>query len=127
MKEVVDTTDAPAAVGAYSQATMTDDLLLTAGQLPLTTEGELLDEAPVGQQTRQCLENIEAILDSAGLEIESLIKVNVFLDDMADFDDFNDAYAEFFSKAPPARSAVEVAAVPKGAAIEIEAIATRSS
>ncbi|ERG98269.1 MAG: endoribonuclease L-PSP, putative [Haloquadratum sp. J07HQX50] len=126
MKEVVDTTDAPAAVGAYSQATMTDDLLLTAGQLPLTTEGELLDKAPVGQQTRQCLENIEAILDSAGLEIESLIKVNVFLNDMADFDDFNDAYAEFFSKAPPARSAIEVAAVPKGAAIEIEAIATRS-
>jgi 2-iminobutanoate/2-iminopropanoate deaminase len=124
MKRVISTDDAPAAVGAYSQATTNGDLLLTAGQLPLTTDGELLDDEPVGEQTRQCLRNVEAILESEGGSLGDLLKTTVYLDDIGDFDAFNEAYSEFFDEAPPARSAVEAGAVPKGAAVEIEAIAT---
>jgi len=124
MKRVISTDDAPAAVGAYSQATTDGDLLVTAGQLPLTTDGELLDDEPVGEQTRQCLRNVEAILESEGHSLSDVLKTTVYLDDIGDFDAFNEAYSEFFESEPPARSAVGVAAVPKGAAVEIEAIAT---
>jgi reactive intermediate/imine deaminase len=125
MKRTVHTDDAPAAVGAYSQATTTDDLLFTAGQLPLTTDGELLDDEPVDVQARQCLENVQAILAAEGLDMGDVLKVSVFLDDVDDFDEMNDTYADFFDDEPPARSAIEVGAVPKGAALEIEAIAAR--
>ena len=124
MKRVISTDGAPAAVGAYSQATTNGDLLITAGQLPLTTDGELLDDEPVGEQTRQCMRNVEAILESEGGSLADLLKTTVFLDDIHDFDAFDEAYSEFFDDAPPARSAVEAGAVPKGAAVEIEAIAT---
>jgi len=125
MKRTVNTDDAPAAVGAYSQATTTDDLLFTAGQLPLTTDGELLDDEPVDVQARQCLENVQAILASEGLDMSDVLKVTVFLDDVDDFAEMNDTYAGFFDDEPPARSAIEVGAVPKGAALEIEAIAAK--
>ena len=125
MKRLVSTDDAPAAVGAYSQATTNDDLLFTAGQLPLTVDGELLDDESVADQTRQCLENVEAILASEGLELTDVLKVTVFLDDIDDFDEMNETYAGFFEESPPARSAIEVGNVPKGAAVEIEAIAAR--
>ncbi|EMA06489.1 Rid family detoxifying hydrolase [Haloferax denitrificans] len=123
MKRTISTSDAPAAVGAYSQATTNGDLILTAGQLPLTPDGELLDDAPVGDQTTQCLENVEAILVSEGGSLDDVLKTTVFLDDIDDFEEFNEAYSEFFDEEPPARSAVEVGNVPKGAAIEIEAVA----
>lgn len=124
MKRVISTDDAPAAVGAYSQATTNGDVLITAGQLPLTTDGELLDDRPVAEQTRRCLENVGAILESEGLSLEHVLKTTVYLDDIDDFDEFNEAYGEFFRNDPPARSAIGVGAVPKGAAVEIEAIAT---
>jgi len=124
MKRTVSTDDAPAAVGAYSQATTTGDLLFTAGQLPLTPEGDLLDDAPVEEQTRQCLRNVEAILASEGLDRTAVLKTTVFLDDIGDFAAFDAAYSEFFDAEPPARSAVGAGDVPKGAAVEIEAIAT---
>jgi reactive intermediate/imine deaminase len=124
MKRVISTDDAPAAVGAYSQATTDGDILITAGQLPLTTDGELLDDRPVAEQTRQCLENVRAILESEGLSLSDVLKTTVFLDDIEDFEAFNEAYSDFFEAEPPARSAVGVEAVPKGAAVEIEAIAT---
>ena len=123
MKRTVSTDEAPAAVGAYSQATTTGDLLFTAGQLPLTVEGELLDDEPVAVQARQCLENVETILASEGLEMSDVLKVTVFLDDVDDFAEMNDTYAGFFEEDPPARSTVEVGAVPKGAAVEIETVA----
>ena len=126
MKRTISTDDAPAAVGAYSQATTDGSLLFTAGQLPLTTDGELLDDEPVDVQARQCLENVEAILAAEGLSMDDVLKVTVFLDDVDDFAEMNDEYASFFDDAPPARSAVEVGAVPKGAAVEIEAIADAS-
>jgi len=124
VKRTISTDDAPAAVGAYSQATTDGSLLITAGQLPLTTDGELLDDASVGDQTRQCMHNIEAILAAEGCSLADLLKTTVFLDDIDDFDAFNEAYSEFFDNAPPARSAVGAGDVPKGAAVEIEAIAT---
>jgi reactive intermediate/imine deaminase len=124
MKRTISTDEAPAAVGAYSQATTNDDLVFTAGQLPLTVDGELLDDEPVAAQTRQCLRNVEAILESEGCSLEDVLKTTVYLDDIEDFEAFNAAYSEFFEAEPPARSAVGVGAVPKGAAVEIEAIAT---
>ena len=124
MMRTVSTDDAPAAVGAYSQVTTDGNILFTAGQLPLTPDGELLDDESVAAQTRQCLENLRAILDAEGLDAADVLKVTIFLDDIDDFDEMNEAYAEFFSEDPPARSAVEVGRVPKGAAIEIEAVAT---
>ena len=124
MKRTISTDDAPAAVGAYSQATTDGSLVFTAGQLPLTPDGELRDDESVAAQTRQCLENVMAILESEDLDMTNVLKVTIFLDDVDDFDEMNETYAEFFSEEPPARSAVEVGNVPKGAAVEIEAIAT---
>ncbi|WP_227356497.1 Rid family detoxifying hydrolase [Haladaptatus salinisoli] len=124
MKRTISSDDAPAAVGAYSQATTNGDVLVTAGQLPLTTDGELLADESVGEQVRQCLRNVEAILESEGLALDDVLKTTVFLNDIEDFDEFDEAYSEFFRNDPPARSAVGVAAVPKGAAVEIEVVAT---
>jgi len=108
MKRTIATDDAPAAVGAYSQATTNGDILITAGQLPLTTDGDLLDDESVADQTGQCLRNVEAILESEGLSLSDVLKTTVFLDDIDDFDEFNQAYSEFFDAEPPARSAVGV-------------------
>ncbi|MCG1004187.1 MULTISPECIES: Rid family detoxifying hydrolase [Halobacterium] len=125
MKRIIDTPDAPAAVGAYSQATTDGDLVFTAGQIPLTPEGDLLDDEPIATQTRQSLENVKAILEAEGLTMQDVLKVSVFLDDIDDFDEMNEAYKEYFQDNPPARSALEVSALPKGAAIEIEAVAAQ--
>lgn len=123
VKRTISTDDAPAAVGAYSQATTNGSLLFTAGQLPLTTDGELLDDESVATQTEQSLDNVMAILAEEGADASDLLKVTIFLDDIEDFDEMNETYGTYFDEEPPARSAVEVGSVPKGAALEIEAIA----
>ncbi|WP_340097719.1 Rid family detoxifying hydrolase [Salinibaculum salinum] len=123
MKRILSTDDAPAAVGAYSQATTDGSLVFTAGQLPMTPDGDLLDDESVAVQTEQSLSNIEAILAEEGLNMTDVLKVTVFLGDIEDFDEMNETYSDFFDAEPPARSAVEVGNVPKGAAVEIEAIA----
>ena len=123
MKRTISTDDAPAAVGAYSQATTNGDLVFTAGQLPLTPDGALLDDAPVAEQTAQCLDNVAAILESEGLGLSDALKLTIYLDDIDDFDEMNETYGGYFDAEPPARSAIEVGSVPKGAALEIEAIA----
>ena len=123
MKRVVSTDEAPAAVGAYSQATTDGDLLFTAGQIPLTPDGELRDDAPVAEQTELALDNLTAVLAEGGAEPADVLKVTVFLDDIADFDEMNETYATYFDDEPPARSAVEAGALPKGVAVEIEAVA----
>nr|WP_305882664.1 Rid family detoxifying hydrolase [Haloplanus ruber] len=123
VKRTISTDDAPAAVGAYSQATTNGSLLFTAGQLPLTPDGDLLDDESVATQTEQCLDNVLAILADEGADASDLLKVTIFLGDIDDFDEMNETYATYFEAAPPARSAVEVGSVPKGAALEIEAIA----
>ena len=123
MKRVIETSDAPEAVGAYSQATSDGDLVFTAGQIPMTPDGELLDDEPIAAQAEQSLSNVEGILSEEGLDMSDVLKVTVFLDDIDDFDEMNETYAGFFDDEPPARSAVEVANLPKGVGIEIEAIA----
>ena len=125
MKRIVSTDAAPAAVGAYSQATTNGDLLFTAGQIPLTPDGELLDDEPIDVQTEQALDNLVAVLDAEGFGPEDVLKVTVFLDDIDDFDAMNEAYAAYFEDEPPARSAVGVDELPKGVGVEIEAIATQ--
>jgi 2-iminobutanoate/2-iminopropanoate deaminase len=127
MKRTISTDDAPAAVGAYSQATTNGDVLFTAGQLPLTTDGELLDDESVAVQTEQCLENVAAILAAEGLSLDDVLKTTIYLDDIDDFEEMNATYGEYFGESRPARSAVEVGSVPKGAALEIEAIADASA
>ena len=123
MKRTISIDAAPDAVGAYSQATTKGELLFTAGQIALTPDGELLADADVATQTEQALENVMAILDSEGLDATSVLKMTVFLDDIGDFEAMNEVYATYFDDEPPARSAIEVGALPKGAAVEIEAIA----
>ncbi|MGM0397786.1 MAG: Rid family detoxifying hydrolase [Halobacteriota archaeon] len=125
MKRVIDSAEAPAAVGAYSQATTDGSLVFTAGQIPLTPDGDLLDDEGVDVQTRQSLENIKAILEAEGLNMQDVLKVTVYLADIDDFDVMNDAYGEYFRDNPPARSAVQVGALPKGVDVEIEAIAAQ--
>lgn len=123
MSRTINTDEAPAAVGAYSQATVANGLLFTAGQLPLTTAGELLEGESIEAQTRQCLENVEAVLAAEDLDMGNVAKVTIFLDDIADFDEMNSEYSGFFEESPPARTAVGAGDIPKGAAVEIEAIA----
>jgi reactive intermediate/imine deaminase len=122
-KEVISTDEAPAAVGAYSQATTNGDLVFTAGQIALTPDGELLDDEPIEVQTEQALDNVGAILREAGGDYDDVLKVTVFLDDIADFEAMNETYADYFDDEPPARSALEVGNLPAGAKVEIEAIA----
>lgn len=123
MKRVISTDAAPEAVGAYSQSTTNGDLLFSAGQIPLTPDGELLDDAPIAEQTRQSLDNVGAILDEAGADFDDVLKVTVFLADIADFEEMNETYASYFESEPPARSAVQAGALPKGVGVEIEIVA----
>ncbi|MGB9987171.1 Rid family detoxifying hydrolase [Salarchaeum japonicum] len=125
MKRIISTGDAPDAVGAYSQATTDGDLVFTAGQIPMTPDGDLLDDEPIATQTRQSLENVKAILEEEGLTTQDVLKTTVFLADIDDFDEMNETYEEYFQDNPPARSAVQAGALPKGVGVEIEAIATR--
>jgi reactive intermediate/imine deaminase len=125
MRRTIHTDDAPAAVGAYSQAIATDDLVFTAGQIPLTPEGDLLDEASIDVQTEQALENVEAVLEEAGASMDDVLKVTVFMDDISEFETMNAVYETFFDEEnPPARSAIGVEELPKGVGVEIEAVAT---
>ncbi|TSD15983.1 RidA family protein [Haloglomus irregulare] len=122
-KDIVHTDDAPAAVGAYSQATTNGDLVFTAGQIPLTPDGDLLDDAPVAAQTEQALDNLLAVLGEAGATAGDVLKTTVFLADIDEFEAMNETYASYFREEPPARSAVQAGALPKGVAVEIEAVA----
>jgi reactive intermediate/imine deaminase len=123
VKRTINTDDAPAAVGAYSQATSNGDVLFTAGQLPLTVDGDPKADAPVAEQTELALDNVEAILAEGGADMSDVLKVTVFLADIDDFDEMNETYATYFDEQPPARSAVQAGAIPKGASVEIEVVA----
>lgn len=118
----IHTDDAPAAVGPYSQAIRVGDLLFTAGQIALRPDGTLL-EGDVRAQTRQVMTNLRAVLEAGGSSLDAVVKCTCFLRDMDDYAAFNEVYGEFFGDAPPARSAVEVARLPKDVAVEVEAIA----
>ena len=119
---IISTKDAPAAIGPYSQGIKTGDFIFTSGQLPINPEtGEM--PATIEEQTEQSLKNVAAILEDAGSNLEQAIKLTVFLQDINDFATMNKVYATFFKGAAPCRSAFEVAALPNGAKVEIEAIA----
>ena len=124
MKRTIETDDAPAAVGAYSQAAATDSLVFTAGQIPFTPDGESKADAPIADQTELVLDNVRAVLDEAGVGLDDIVKVTIFLADIDDFEEMNETYATYFDDEPPARSAVQAGALPKGVGVEIEAIAT---
>ena len=127
MKTVVSSADAPAAIGPYSQAIDAGQLLFCSGQIPVIPKtGDLVGE-DVCAQARQVLENIGAVLRAAGSTYADVVKTTVFLTDLNDFAAMNKVYSEFFPEASPARSTVQVAALPKGAKVEIEAIALKPS
>ena len=123
-KTVISTTSAPAAIGPYSQGVRMGNLLYTSGQLALDPATGNFVEGGIAEQTRQALTNVKAILNEAGTNMGSVIKTTVFLKDMDDFAAMNAVYAEFFSEPYPARSAVQVAKLPKDGLVEIEVIAT---
>ncbi|MFN3742458.1 MAG: RidA family protein [Anaerolineales bacterium] len=122
-KKIIQTEKAPKAIGPYSQAVGIGNLIFTAGQIGLNPQtGELAGD-DIETQTRQVLTNLKHILEAAGSDLNYVVKTTVFLQDMADFPRMNAVYAEFFPENPPARSTVAVAALPRGARVEIEAIA----
>jgi 2-iminobutanoate/2-iminopropanoate deaminase len=123
MKKIVSTENAPAAIGPYSQAVWAGDFLYMSGQLGIDPANGKLADGGVKPQAERALENISNILASQGLSGANVVKTLVFLTDMENFKTFNEVYAKFFSEAPPARSCVAAAALPMGAAVEIEAIA----
>lgn len=123
-EKIINTDHAPAAIGPYAQAVAIDSLVITSGQLPIDPATGAFPEG-IAAQTRQSLTNVKAILEAAGLGMDKVIKTTVFLSDMNNFGAMNEVYATFFSEGNyPARSAVEVARLPKDALVEIEVIAT---
>ena len=120
----VATTSAPAAVGPYSQGIVTEQLVFTSGQIPLHPQTKAMPSGIV-PQAQQALSNVKAVLEAAGTSMNRVVKVNIFLTDMADFAKVNEVYGEFFAEPYPARSCVAVAALPLGASIEIEAVAVK--
>lgn len=118
----ISTENAPSAIGPYSQAISTGSLVFISGQLPIDpAKGKLIDET-ISARTHQVLRNIEAIAKEAGGDLSCIVKTTIFLTDLADFQEVNAVYAGYFPAAPPARSTVQVAALPLGSNIEIEAI-----
>lgn len=126
MRKAINTTKAPAAIGPYSQAIQVDSLVYTSGQIPIDPATGALVEGGIKEQTHQALLNVKAILEEAGLTMRDVVKTTVFMADMNHFADMNAVYAEFFTEHCPARSAVAVKTLPKGALVEIEAIAVVS-
>jgi 2-iminobutanoate/2-iminopropanoate deaminase len=126
-KRIIQTELAPAAIGPYSQAIRIGDFLYTSGQIALDPKSGKFLSGEIKEETEQTLRNISAILQADGLELENVIKTTVYLSDLNDFVQMNQIYEKYFSKNKPARACVQVAALPKGAKIEIDAIASCSS
>jgi 2-iminobutanoate/2-iminopropanoate deaminase len=123
MKKIVSTNEAPAAIGPYSQAVRSGRFLFCSGQIPLDPKSGQIVPGEIAAQTRRVLDNIAAILRTGGLSFDSVVKTTIFLTDLGDFQTVNEIYASYFKQDPPARSTVQVAALPKGANVEIEVIA----
>ena len=123
MKQVINTNEAPGAIGPYSQAIKANGFLFVSGQLPVVPATGQFAEGGVSGQTRQSLENVKAILAAAGCTLDDVVKTTVFIKDMNDFGTVNTAYAEYFKQDCPARACIEVARLPKDALVEIEVIA----
>ena len=122
-RDIITTDRAPAAIGPYSQAVKTQDLVFISGQLPIDPQSGHLVTGDIRDQTRQAMQNLEAILAAAGSSLDHIVKTTLFITDMDQFATINDVYAEFFSGHPPARACVQVARLPRDAGIEVEAVA----
>jgi 2-iminobutanoate/2-iminopropanoate deaminase len=121
--KAISTEKAPAAIGPYSQAIQVGNLVYTSGQIPIDPATGMIVKGGIKEQTLQSLTNVKAILEEVGLTMSNVLKTTVFMADMGDFADMNSVYAEFFTEPYPARSAVAVKTLPKGALVEIEVIA----
>ena len=124
MNKILNTANAPAAIGPYSQGVQCCNMVFVSGQLPFVPETGALLEGSVGEMTVQSMKNIEAILAEAGCTLKDVVKTTIFLKDLNDFAEVNAAYATFFPENPPARACVQVAKLPRDAKVEIEAIAS---
>jgi 2-iminobutanoate/2-iminopropanoate deaminase len=122
-REIISTENAPAAVGPYSQAIRVGDFIYTAGQIALVPETGKLVEGGIEAQTRQVMQNLASVLEAAGSSLAHVVKTTIFVTNLADFATINKVYGSFFTSDPPARSTVQVAALPLGANVEIEAVA----
>ena len=122
-KKMIHTDNAPAAIGPYSQAIDLGEMIFTSGQIPVAPDGSVSSD--ISEQTMQALLNLKAVVEAGGSSFDKVIKTTVFITDMAQFGDINAVYSEFFKEPYPARSCVQVAALPKGVSIEIEAIALK--
>jgi len=123
MKKIISTSEAPAAIGPYSQAVRSGNFLFCSGQIPLDPKSGQIVSGDIAAQARRVLDNIGAVLKAEGLTFESIVKTTIFLTDLADFQTVNETYGSYFKQQPPARSTVQVSALPKGAKVEIEVIA----
>ena len=125
MRKIIESDKAPKAIGAYAPAVDLGDFIFLSGQIPLDPETMELVSGDIRVQTARVLENMKAVLEAAGLTPENVVRTTVFLTDLNDFAVLNEVYGEFFGAAPPARSTIQVSALPKGASVEIDAIARR--
>lgn len=116
--------NAPAAIGPYSHAVVVNNMVYTSGQIPLTIDGEVIGD-DVAEQTKQVLENLSAVLEESGSNLNSVVKTMIFISDMNDFPIINEVYGEYFNAHLPARSCVEVSRLPKDVKVEIEAVALK--
>ncbi|AXA33561.1 RidA family protein [Francisella adeliensis] len=123
LKTKINTVNAPQAIGSYEQAIVVNDFVYTSGQIGLKPNGELVGEC-IKEQTTQCMQNLKAVLEAAGSNLDKVIKVTIFIKDMVEFKTIDNIYGAFFNNNFPARSCVEVARLPKDVRVEIEAIAT---
>jgi 2-iminobutanoate/2-iminopropanoate deaminase len=123
MKKIISTSEAPSAIGSYSQAVGSGKFLFCSGQIPLDPKSGQIVSGDIEAQTRRVLDNIAAVLRAEGLTFDNVVKTTIFLTDLGDFQTVNEIYGSYFKQEPPARSTVQVSALPKGAKLEIEVIA----
>jgi 2-iminobutanoate/2-iminopropanoate deaminase len=123
MKKIISTNEAPAAIGPYSQAVRSGRFLFCSGQIPLDPKSGQIVSGDIATQTRRVLDNIAAVLRAEGVTFDNVVKTTIFLTDLGDFQTVNEIYGSYFKQNPPARSTVQVSALPKGANVEIEIIA----
>jgi 2-iminobutanoate/2-iminopropanoate deaminase len=123
MKKIISTNEAPGAIGPYSQAVRSGSFLFCSGQIPLDPKSGQIVSGDIAAQTRRVLDNIAAVLKAEGLSFDDVVKTTIFLTNLADFQTVNEIYSSYFTQDPPARSTVQVAALPRAANVEIEVIA----
>lgn len=122
-KKIISTTNAPQAIGPYSQAIQTGNLVFVSGQIPIDPATGDLVSGTIEEETKRVMDNVKAVLEAAGTSLENVVKTSIFLTDLGDFAKVNEVYGSYFTSNPPARACVQVAALPKGVRVEIEAIA----